>query len=229
MPGQWERGALFLCIFSAFFAWFFVFLFKFHVNSWFEWAWIVHGCYQWPVCSFLFSGIQLAGHSAGAHLAACLFDKLVQQSSASIVKSLYFISGVYDVSELRYMPSVNPNNILSLDENNGLRLSPILFDLDKWTAASTAVRIFVASHDAPKLVGQAHCFERLLAMHRHPNHRLLQIENTDHFDIVENLSKRDFFITQQIINEAKLFANWLQKLHSNGDNKKNAVVQMLIY
>lgn len=32
------------------------------------------------------------------------------------------------------------------------------------------------------------------------------MENIDHFDIVENLSKADFFITKKIIDDAKLFA-----------------------
>lgn len=162
----------------------------------------------------------MGGHSSGAHLAACLFDKLVQQSPSltSIVKSLYLISGVYDVSEARYMPTVNPNNILSLDENNVLRLSPILFEFDKWaavatrnaataTAAATAIHMFVGTNDAPKLVGQAYCLERLLAFNRYPNYDLVVMENIDHFDIVENLSKADFLITKKIIDEAKLFAS----------------------
>lgn len=165
---------------------------------------------------FLFRCIQLAGHSAGAHLAACLFDNLVKQSPplTPIVKSLYLISGVYDVSELRYMPTVNPNNILSLDENNVLRLSPMLFDFDKWVAAAaaarndgTAIHLYVATNDAPKLIGQSYCLERLLAHHQYRNYRLVMIENVDHFNIVENLCDADFSITKDIIDEAKLFSN----------------------
>ncbi|XP_055319834.1 kynurenine formamidase isoform X2 [Sitodiplosis mosellana] len=159
--------------------------------------------------------IQLGGHSAGAHLATCLFDNLVKQSPplTPIVKSLYLISGVYDVFELQYMPTVNPNNILSLDENNVLRLSPMLFDFDKWAAVAaaarsdaTAIHLYVGTDDAPKLVGQSYCLERLLAHHQYPNYRLVMIENTDHFDIVENLSHADFAITKDIINEAKSFS-----------------------
>ncbi|XP_031622293.1 kynurenine formamidase [Contarinia nasturtii] len=158
--------------------------------------------------------VQIGGHSAGGHLAACLYDNLVQQSPSltSIVKSLYLISGVYDICELRYMPTVNPNNILSLDENNVLRLSPILFDFDKWitVAASegnsvTAIHMYVGSKDAPKLVGQSYCIERILAHYLYPKFRLIMIETTDHFDIVENLSQANFLITKDIINEAKTF------------------------
>lgn len=141
----------------------------------------------------------------------------------SIVKSLYLISGIYDVCEIRNMPMVNPNNILSLDENNVLRLSPILFEFDKWAAAAaiqndamtistaTAIHLFVAANDAPKIVGQSYCLERLLASIRYPNYHLVLVENTDHFDIAENLSKPDFFITKQIISEARSFTSQSEK------------------
>lgn len=122
------------------------------------------------------------------------------------------------------MPTVNPNNILSLDENNVLRLSPILFEFDKWVTATTAaaaasstqnatpatataIHLFVGTNDAPKLVGQSYCLERLLAFNRYPNYDLVLIENIDHFDIVENLSRADFLITKKIIDEAKLYTS----------------------
>lgn len=97
----------------------------------------------------------------------------------------------------------------------------MLFDFNKWTAAAkacnsndsnnematgTRIHLFVGANDAPKLVGQAYCLERLLAYHQYPNYHLVLMENTDHFDIVENMSKSNFLITKDIINEAKLFS-----------------------
>lgn len=122
------------------------------------------------------------------------------------------------------MPTVNPNNILSLDENNALRLSPMLFDFDRWAAAAasrsdaTTIHMYVGTDDAPKLVGQAYCLERLLAHQQYPNYRLVMIENTDHFDIVENLSHADFSITKDIINEAKAFFDSLKQNHVENDS-----------
>lgn len=193
---------------------------------------------------FLFRCVQIAGHSAGAHLAACLFDGLVQQSPplTSIVKSLYLISGIYDVSEVRYMPTVNPNNILSLDENNVLRLSPILFEFDKWaaaarngttststptTATATSIHLFVGTNDAPKLVAQSYCLERLLAFNRYPNYELVVMENIDHFDIVENLSKADFFITKKIIDDAKLFVKG--EIHDKWYNASHRIAHYFVH
>lgn len=154
----------------------------------------------------------MAGHSAGAHLAVCLYNGLVQQAplSMSIVKSLYLIAGVYDLSEIRFMPGVNPNNILSLDDRNVLKLSPIAFDYDKWTelqtnASTTAIHLFIGTNDAPKLIEHSHQLDKLLTTTKMPDHHLIVMNDYDHFNIVEDLSQSEFLITKMIIDEAKRF------------------------
>lgn len=169
-----------------------------------------YDCFLLSIFSLSISrGIQLAGHSAGAHLAICLFNNLVQQSNAlmSIVKSLYLISGVYDLREVRFMPTANPNNILSLTDDNALKLSPICFDYDKWTKsnAMTTIHLFIGSNDAPKLIEHSNTLNELLDAHQLKNHRLLVLDGYDHFNIVEDLAKADFTITKAIIDESKLF------------------------
>lgn len=118
-------------------------------------------------------------------------------------------SGVYDVYEAQYHPTVNPNNVLALNENNVLRLSPILLDYNKWSAAvghgnviPTEIHLYVGSNDAPKLIGQAYCLNSLLNWYNYPSFDLISLDNIDHFDIVENLSKSDFAITKRIIEDA---------------------------
>lgn len=168
-----------------------------------------------------------------------MFNKLIDQTSSmiSIVKSLHLISGnlyiliiyhllslfkwfvfftlgIYDVYEAQSLKVVNPNNILALNENNVLSLSPILFDFNKWIAAvkhasvaPTAIHLYVGSNDAPKLIGQAHCLINLLNYYQYPNFDLISLQNIDHFDIVEKMAQSNFSITKRIIAEA--FSNWI--------------------
>lgn len=160
-------------------------------------------------------------------MALCFFNKLVHESSPfiSIIKSINLFAGIYDLYEFRYMNAINPNNIFSLDENNVFTLSPILFDFHKWTAAvttsdaatATAINIYVAMNDGPKIVGQAYCLERVLGLNDYPNYELIAMKNIDHFDIVENLSKPNYSITKRIISEAKLYATE----NLNAEQKKN--------
>lgn len=122
---------------------------------------------------------------------------------------MYFIQGIYDVYEAQHLPDVNPNNVLSLNENNVLCLSPILFDFNKWTASvgrdnatPTAIHLYVGSNDAPKLIGQGYCLASLLNYYQYPLCDLISLQNIDHFDIVENLAQSEFAITKHIIAEA---------------------------
>lgn len=123
------------------------------------------------------------------------------------------IQGIYDVYEAQCHQTVNPNNVLALNENNALRMSPILFDFSKWTASvtrdnatQTAIHLYVGSNDAPKLIAQSYCLASLLNFHQYPNYDLISLQNIDHFDIVENLAQSYFTITKRIIEEAKQLA-----------------------
>lgn len=152
----------------------------------------------------------MAGHSAGAHLALCMFDGLIQKgfTSNSIVKSLYLFGGIYDLREPRFMPSINPDNkILSLDDANTLQLSPILFDYRKWTEIQKdiAIYLFVGTNDAPKLIEQSHQFDKLLSTNHTLKHKLFIMDGYDHFDAVEDLSKSNYFIIRMLIGELKHF------------------------
>lgn len=165
-----------------------------------------------------FSCIQLCGHSAGAQLCMALFDKLVRESPAMIanITAMYLLCGVYDVFEVQHWPVVNSNGILSLNENNSLRLSPILYEINKWVEAikqfsigviPTAIHLYTVEYEAPKLLGQTYSMERVLALSEYPNFDLTLVKNHDHFSIAEDLSKSEFLITKQIITEAKIKRN----------------------
>lgn len=143
-----------------------------------------------------------------------LFDKLVQESPTmtAIIKAMYLLCGVYDVFEIQHWPVVNANGILSLNENNSLRLSPILYEINKWTETlkqsdagvdPTAIHLYTVEYEAPKLLGQTYSMERVLALNEYPNFDLTMVKEHDHFSIAEDLSKSEFLITKQIIADAK--------------------------
>lgn len=144
-----------------------------------------------------------------------LFDKLIEEtpSLTSMIKSMYLFCGSYDTVEIRISPYINVNNIFALDEDGALRLSSYLYDFQKWIETvkqndtPTALHLYSVEYDAPKLVGQTYCMERVLGLYGYPNYELQMVKESDHFQIVENLSKPDFFITKQIISEAKSFAS----------------------
>lgn len=111
--------------------------------------------------------------------------------------------------EAQSHPTVNPNNVLALNEKNVLNLSPILFDFNKWAVAfgdrnvvPTKIYLYIGSNDAPKLIGQAYCLASLLDWYRYPSFDLVSLPNIDHFDIVENLVQSEFTITKRIIEGA---------------------------
>ena len=70
--------------------------------------------------------IILAGHSAGAHLAAMAMIRLVQGSPCRLVKCGVLISGVYD---LRPLLRTYVNAPLKLDGTRAAHLSPMFADL----------------------------------------------------------------------------------------------------
>lgn len=165
-------------------------------------------------CIFVFGffsiyvrGIQVAGHSAGAHLAVCLFNYLATNNTItklSIIKSLYLISGVYDVNELRYTKSVNENNILKINDTNCQQLSPLYFDFTQWTKYNVKIYLFIGNDDTPKLLDHSNRLHQLLQQNKCVSH-LHQLDNYDHFHIVEELCRSDFIITKSIINDVFSF------------------------
>lgn len=122
-----------------------------------------------------------------------------------IVKSAFLISGVFDLSELRFTTTANANNILQLSDDNYRKLSPVFFVFEPWTRSLNhmSVYFYVGDSDAPKLIEQSHEMYSVLKQHRCNSH-LHVLETYDHFNIVEQLAHSDFVITQTIISEANL-------------------------
>ncbi|MCU0868939.1 MAG: alpha/beta hydrolase [Burkholderiales bacterium] len=86
------------------------------------------------------NSLYLAGHSAGGHLAtmmmAAQWDRFDAELPATMIEGALTLSGVYDLTELLQVPSLNTD--LRLDETSAVKLSPAFMrpatNAPVWTA-----------------------------------------------------------------------------------------------
>lgn len=143
--------------------------------------------------------ISFAGHSAGAHLILCMIDKLLNRLTGPLrIHSIYLISGVYDLTELQHT-TINQNNILSINSSNVDQLSPLKFDFIEWSKLNINIRIFVGQYDSPSFIRQS--MELFVRFVNRFKVRIQVVQDHDHFDIVEDLNKKSYEITNAILSE----------------------------
>ncbi|XP_053672930.1 kynurenine formamidase [Anopheles nili] len=148
--------------------------------------------------------VSIAGHSAGAHLIASMLDEEFKNAvgeELKLLKDVYFISGVYNVEELRYTKSVNSNNLLGINDNNARRLSPLFASFDHLRSSDDnglRFHVYVAQHDSDVFREMAAKMSTHLSSFG-LNSNVKILPNLDHFDIVENLSSADYEITKVIL------------------------------
>lgn len=150
--------------------------------------------------------VSFGGHSAGAHLAMFLTtnDFLMKTKFTNLIKGIYVFSGIFDLIELKDTPCMNGNNILSLSDENVKELSPIYFNYKLLSESDIYVKIFVAENDSQTFIKQSRGLNDVLIKFN-VKHSFNFIKNCDHFDIVENLSDLNFFVTKKIIEDLKNF------------------------
>jgi arylformamidase len=120
--------------------------------------------------------VVLAGHSAGAHLAA--MTALVQAPPLA-VERLVLVSGVYD---LRPLVHTTVNDVLGLDDADAARLSPALATAN----GDSEVVVVWGDNETESFKAQS----RAYAAHvRHHGLRAIEVEcvGRHHFDIVDDL------------------------------------------
>lgn len=147
--------------------------------------------------------ISFVGHGSGAHLITYLLsDEMISRLGTDkfdLLKHVYLISGVYDVSELRYTEIVNRENLLSITDDNVNELSPVKQNFTHLQKYNLSFDAFVGSEESPAFQKQTREFIAHLKMGKlHANFHL--IDSLDHFNIVEKLSEINYEITQKIIN-----------------------------
>ncbi|KAM9119556.1 kynurenine formamidase isoform 2-T2 [Pangshura tecta] len=140
------------------------------------------------------SGIYLCGHSAGAHLAAMVLSTDWEEYGVTPdIKGAFLVSGVYDLEPILH---TSVNNLLRVSREVAQRNSPVLC----MTAATPArkaceVLIAVAQHDSPEFHRQSQEYFQALRSAGW-SVSLLDIADTDHFDVIEKLSQWGYILTQ---------------------------------
>ncbi|XP_062976219.1 kynurenine formamidase [Elgaria multicarinata webbii] len=142
------------------------------------------------------SGVYLLGHSAGAHLAAMVLSTdWAEFGVVPNIKGAFLVSGIYDLEPIMHTYA---NDILRMSwevaqENSPVRCVPKLEG-----KGNCQVLIAVAQHDSPEFHRQSQEYFQALGSAGW-SASLLDIGNTDHFDVVEKLNQEDYLLTQVIL------------------------------
>ena len=134
----------------------------------------------------------VAGHSAGAHLAAmmaaCEWERYEADLPPELVKGALAISGIYDLMPLR---RTSMNEDLRLDENAARVLSPVTYKPTRGVPIVTAV----GARESTEFKRQ----NALLAEHWSGCRcETLEIPDADHFTILQHLARRDGVLLQAL-------------------------------
>ncbi|XP_014222265.1 kynurenine formamidase-like [Trichogramma pretiosum] len=156
-------------------------------------------------------GVWLAGHSAGAHLAASLLHDpdwlAANRASLAWLRGAWFLSGVYALEPL-----------LRTSVQEALRLTPE--EIEKYTFApldegkqqpnqqhsgldNFKAVVVVGESDSPIFVEESRRYARRLTSIVDNVEYLLLRNDVDHFDIVENLTKADFVLSRHMVDSIK--------------------------
>ena len=144
--------------------------------------------------------LYVAGHSAGAHLAAmamCGVEQAELRSALSNVRGLVLISGMYDLIPVQ---KSYVNDELHLTPEEARMLSPA-----SQRSCLSCLReqvhfiVAVAEHDSLEYRCQSMDYEEMLRSHGMHVDKLVDIDGEDHFTIVEKMSSDDFILTQAIL------------------------------
>lgn len=146
--------------------------------------------------------VAFIGHDSGAHLCTYMLSKeMVARlgDKFKLLKHVYLISGVYDVSELRNTDVLNRENLLSITDDNVNQLSPVKQDFKHLSKFEIVFDAYVGGDESPTMQKQTREFVAHLKKEKlHANYHLM--DGLDHYNIVEKLSEISYEITENVIN-----------------------------
>ncbi|MDX2484949.1 MAG: alpha/beta hydrolase [Pseudodonghicola sp.] len=125
--------------------------------------------------------IVLAGHSAGAHLAAAILAGLGGEALAGKLAGYVLVSGVYDLAPVA---ASYVNDKMGLSPGEAERLSPLLY----WPAADRPVHLLIGA-DEPDAFRQQSDALALLWGRELRRISLRRCPGRDHFDILDELAR----------------------------------------
>ncbi|UJR25217.1 hypothetical protein I4U23_006569 [Adineta vaga] len=145
--------------------------------------------------------IYICGHSAGAHLSSTLLLinwKEKYNIDHEIFAGFFLISGVYDLIPLVSTYINQPLGMTTLTAQNISSLYRIKDDY--WSALNNVAILCVhGQYDPPSFHEQNRRYGSYLEQIGFTNVKILQMDNFDHFDVIEQLEKRDQPLTQMIL------------------------------
>ncbi|XP_069809601.1 kynurenine formamidase isoform X3 [Dendropsophus ebraccatus] len=141
------------------------------------------------------TGIYLCGHSAGAHLVAMtLCTDWEEYGAIPNIRGAVLVSGVYD---LRPITHTYVNDELRMSQEVALKNSPIQH-VRRMSPLTCPMVIVVAEHDSPEFQRQSQLyFQSLTDSGLRVSY--VQVDGTDHFDVIERLGQEDYVLTQLIL------------------------------
>lgn len=156
--------------------------------------------------------IWIAGHSAGAHLAASILhdnnwlNSMTEKGYRNLLKGLILIAGVYDLEPL-LTTSMNDALQLTPEEIKLYSFAPIeQNDSSKESIIEDLkVIVTVGECDSPIFIEESKRYSQKLLKFVDQVEFLLLRNNIDHFDIVENLVHCDFRLTKLILQHFKSY------------------------
>ncbi|XP_007428566.1 kynurenine formamidase isoform X2 [Python bivittatus] len=143
------------------------------------------------------SGVYLLGHSAGAHLAAMVLSTdWAKFGVEPDIKGAFLVSGIYDLEPITH---TYVNDLLRMSCAVARQNSPLWCVPKVKGNKACQILIAVAQHDSPEFrrQSQEHCQALRTAGWRVS---LLDLGDTDHFDVIEKLSQENYLLTQVILN-----------------------------
>lgn len=142
--------------------------------------------------------VAFAGHSVGAHLLAFGLSEAFLSLVSEIQIDAIFISGIFYCDELRSLKSINPDNILSLDDSNFKELSPLYQTYDFFSRFNIKAHFYVGADESN--VFKEHSWKFAGGPMRNYTEILKIVPQCDHFNIIEKFaSDEEYEITKLVL------------------------------
>ena len=153
--------------------------------------WLGENCFYYGLDK---GGINVMGHSAGAHLLACAISPGIQGQGRSTLltrpQRAIFIGGIYDLEPIS---QTYVNDPLGLSIESARALSPQFYDIDPFVALD----IVYAEHETKEFIRQSKAFADKCSL-TGSHVELTEVQGRHHFDIMYDIARTDTELFQRL-------------------------------
>ncbi|KAM5272733.1 kynurenine formamidase [Ctenodactylus gundi] len=144
-------------------------------------------------------GIYLCGHSSGAHLAAMmLLANWTKHSVTPNLRGFFLVSGMYDLEPILHTSLSHPLHLTLEDARRNSPQQLLEAAPARPAAPACHILVVVGQYESPESHRQSWEFYQALCRGGWKA-SFEKVPDVDHFDIIENLRKEDFPLTQTIL------------------------------